>query len=292
MKTSLKSTAMLLTTAAIWGFAFVAQRIAADSVGAFTFNGIRFVLGALSLIPIIFIFERKDFSLPRFKRTLFAGAVTGTILFAASGLQQVGVVITGNASKVAFITSLYSIFVPIFLIFMGRKTSLNMWLGVLCALVGLYLISAGDVNGFSAGDLIALVGAVIWAWHVIAIDKFVGGVSPIQYSFAQFLVCGIESLIVAFVFEDVSIAPVFTAAIPILYGGIMSAGVAYTLQVLGQRNADPTYASILFATEPIFAAIGEMLILHKFLTPVAYVGCAVIFAGVIVSQFGGREKAN
>lgn len=291
-KTPLKSTIMLLATAAIWGFAFVAQRIAADSVGAFTFNGIRFVLGAVSLIPIIMIFERKDLSLAKFKRTLIAGAITGTILFAASGMQQMGVVITGNASKVAFITSLYSIFVPIFLMFMGKKTSLNMWIGVICALVGLYLISSGDINGFTMGDMIVFLGAIIWAWHVIAIDKFVGGVNPIQYSSIQFFVCGIESLTVAFIFEDVALAPILTAAIPILYGGIMSAGVAYTFQVLGQREADPTYAAILFATEPIFAAIGEMLILHKFLTPVAYLGCAVIFAGVIISQFGGKKKAE
>lgn len=290
-KTPLKSTIMLLLTAAIWGFAFVAQRIAADSLGAFTFNGIRFVLGAVSLIPIILIFERKDFSSAKFKRTLIAGIITGTILFAASGLQQLGVVITGNASKSAFITSLYSVFVPIFLIFMGKKTSHAMWIGVACALVGLYLISFTDINNFSIGDLVVFVGAIVWAWHVIAIDRFVGGVSPIQYSSIQFFVCGVESLIIALIFEDVALTPIITAAIPILYGGIMSAGVAYTLQVLGQRDADPTYAAIIFATEPIFAAIGEGLILHRFLTPVAYLGCAIIFAGVIISQFGGKQKA-
>ncbi len=288
-KTPLKSTIMLLLTACIWGFAFVAQRVAADSVGPFTYNGVRFLLGALSLIPIILLFERKNFSVLKFRRTLIAGAITGTILFVASGMQQIGVAITGNASKVAFITSLYSVFVPIFLLFIGKKSSLNMWLGVLCALTGLYLISSGDINGFSRGDIVVLAGAVVWAWHVIAIDKFVGGVSPIQYSSAQFFVCGIESLIVALVFEDVALAPIAYAAIPILYGGIMSAGVAYTLQVLGQRDADPTYAAIIFATEPIFAAIGEALILHRFLTPVAYLGCVIIFAGVVISQFGGRK---
>lgn len=291
-KTPFKSTIMLFATAAIWGFAFVAQRIAADSVGAFTFNGIRFILGAISLLPIIFIFERGNNSSARLKRTLIAGIITGTILFAASGLQQLGVVITGNASKVAFITSLYSIFVPVFLIFLGKKTSLNMWIGVICALTGLYLINSGDINGFSMGDMIVFLGAVIWAWHVIAIDRFVGGVNPIQYSSMQFFVCGIESLIIAFIFEDVAVAPILTATIPILYGGIMSAGVAYTFQVLGQRDADPTYAAIIFATEPIFAAIGEALILQKFLTPVAYLGCAVIFAGVIISQFGGKKETE
>ncbi len=287
--TSLKSTFMLIATAAIWGFAFVAQRVAADSIGAFTFNGIRFILGAISLIPIILIFERKDFSFARFKRTLIFGAVTGTLLCAASGLQQLGVIITGNASKTAFITSLYSVFVPIFLIFMGKRTSLFMWLGVICAVIGLYLISFTGIDGFSIGDIITLIGAVIWAFHVIAIDRFVEHVSPVQYSAVQFAVCGIESLIIAFIFEDVALAPIFTAAIPILYGGIMSAGVAYTLQVLGQREADPTYAAIIFATEPIFAAIGEAIILRNFLSPIAYVGCAIIFAGVIISQFGGKK---
>lgn len=287
--TSLKSTFMLIATAAIWGFAFVAQRVAADSIGAFTFNGIRFILGAISLIPIILIFESKDFSFARFKRTLIFGAVTGTLLCAASGLQQLGVIITGNASKTAFITSLYSVFVPIFLIFMGKKTSLPMWIGVVFAVAGLYLISFTGIDGLSIGDIITLIGAVIWAFHVIAIDRFVEHVSPVQYSAVQFAVCGLESLIIACIFEDVALAPIFNAAIPILYGGIMSAGVAYTLQVLGQREADPTYAAIIFATEPIFAAIGEAIILRNFLSPIAYVGCAIIFAGVIISQFGGKK---
>ncbi|MBR2476815.1 MAG: DMT family transporter [Clostridia bacterium] len=289
-KTPLKSTVMLILTAAIWGFAFVAQSVAADTLGAFTFNGVRFILGAVSLIPIICIFERKDNSSAVFKRTVITGIITGTILCTASGLQQLGIVITGNASKTAFITSLYSIFVPIFLIFMGKKTSLTMWIGVICALVGLYLINVADISGFSLGDIIVLIGAVVWAWHVIAIDKFVGGVKPIQYSAVQFLTCGIESLIIAFMFEDVAMAPIIGAALPILYGGIMSAGVAYTFQVLGQRDADPTYAAIIFATEPIFAAIGEALILGKLLTPIAYMGCGIIFASVIISQFGGKKQ--
>ena len=288
-KTSLKATAMLLTTACIWGFAFVAQRVAADSIGAFTFNGVRFLLGAISLIPIVLIFERNDFSLAGFKRTVIAGIITGTILCAASGLQQMGIILTGNASKTAFITSLYSVFVPVFLSFAGRKTSKNMWIGVSCAVVGLYLISCSGINGFQGGDIVSLIGAVVWAFHVIAIDKFVPHVKPITYSATQFLVCGIESLIIAFCFEDVALVPIIDSAIPILYGGIMSAGVAYTLQVLGQRDADPTYASIIFATEPIFAAIGEMIILHAFLTPIAYTGCAVIFTGVLISQFGGKK---
>ena len=164
-----------------------------------------------------------------------------------------------------------------------------MWIGVVFAVVGLYLISFTGIDGLSIGDIITLIGAVIWAFHVIAIDRFVEHVSPVQYSAVQFAVCGLESLIIAFIFEDVALAPIFTAAIPILYGGIMSAGVAYTLQVLGQREADPTYAAIIFATEPIFAAIGEAIILRNFLSPIAYVGCAIIFAGVIISQFGGKK---
>lgn len=291
-KTPLKSTLMLFATACIWGFAFVAQLVAAGSVGAFTFNGVRFLLGSLSLVPVILIFERKDFSLARFRRTAIYGIVTGTILFAASGMQQLGVVITGNAGKVAFITSLYSVFVPVFLMFMGKKTTPNTWVGAACALVGLYLISFADVGGFTLGDLIVFGGAVVWAFHVIAIDRFVGKVSPIQYSSIQFFVCGIESLAVAFIFEDIALAQLYSTLIPILYGGIMSAGVAYTLQVLGQRDADPAYAAIIFATEPIFAAIGEGFILHKFLSPVAYTGCVIIFVGVLISQLGGKKSAE
>jgi drug/metabolite transporter (DMT)-like permease len=158
------------------------------------------------------------------------------------------------------------------------------------ALIGLYLINAADISGFTFGDIVVFAGAIVWAWHVIAIDKFVGGVKPIQYSAVQFVTCGILSLIVAFMTEDVAVAPMIDAALPILYGGIMSAGVAYTFQVLGQRDADPTYAAIIFATEPIFAAIGEALLLGRFLTPTAYIGCGIIFAGVIISQFGGNNE--
>lgn len=291
-KTPLKSTFMLFATACIWGFAFVAQIVASGSVGAFTFNGVRFLLGAFSLVPVILIFERRDFSVAKFKRTLFYGAIAGSILFAASGLQQLGIVLTGKAGKVAFITSLYSVFVPVFLMFMGRKPTASTWLGALCAFVGLYLISFADVDGFTFGDLVVFIGAVLWAFHVISIDCFVDKVSPIQFSAVQFLTCGIESLIVAIIFEDIALAQLYSALIPILYGGIMSAGVAYTLQVLGQRDADPSYAAIIFATEPIFAAIGEGIILHNFLTPTAYVGCTVIFAGVLISQLGGKKSAK
>ena len=291
-RTPLKSTIMMLLAAAIWGTAFVAQRVAADSIGAFTHNGVKFILGALSTLPVALLFEKKDFSLAKFKRTAIAGILTGTILCIASGLQQYGIVVTGNASKAAFITSLYSVFVPIFLLFGGRKTSINMWLGVGCATIGLYLISFTGIDGFSYGDIITLMGAVFWAFHVIAIDRFVGRVNAILYSSIQFFVCGVESLVMAFIFEDFAFVPIMAAAIPILYGGILSAGVAFTLQVLSQKDAEPTYAAIVFATEPIFAAIGEALILHTYLTPTSYIGCGVIFAGVLISQFGGRKAVK
>ena len=186
------SNCMLVLTAMIWGFAFVAQKDASGYIGSFTFNGIRFMLGALSLIPVILIFEHNDFKdRAKLMRTLKYGVITGAILFCASTLQQIGVSMISQASKAGFITGLYNVLVPIFGIFMPKKTRVNTWMGAIIAVIGLYLVSIEGSPTIEFGDLLLLIGSVFWAFHIIAIDKFIDKVSTIKYSAIQFLTCAV-----------------------------------------------------------------------------------------------------
>ena len=287
------SNCMLILTAMIWGFAFVAQKDASSYIGSFTFNGIRFMLGSLSLIPVILIFERDGLKdKERVMRTLKYGIITGVVLFCASTLQQFGVVMITHASKAGFITGLYTVLVPIFGIFMGKKTSANTWIGAFLAVIGLYMVSVIGAPTVEFGDLLILIGAIFWAFHIIAIDKFVDKVNTIQYSSIQFLTCSAINLILMLVFElhSFSMANIFSAGVSILYAGIMSSGVAYTLQVGGQKHAEPTKAAIIFSLESVFCCVGCMLILGDTMTLTALIGCTLILAGIILSQLEFEKK--
>ncbi len=285
MKTKIKSTILLFLTAIIWGFAFVAQRVGAEYVGAFTFNGIRFFLGTLSLIPVILIFEREKFDKSKFIKTLVPSILAGTVLFIASTLQQYGVEITGSAGKAGFLTGLYTVLVPLIRFVMGKKTSIFTLFGAVFAVVGLFfLCMTGDELTFGIGDVVLIIGAFFWAGHIIVVDKYVNDVSPLKFSMMQFLVCGTLSMIFALILEDIEFSAVKSAGIPILYGGLMSVGVAYTCQILGQKDSDPTFASIVFSTESVFSAIGGALILNEIMSGRGYFGCILIFIGIILSQ--------
>ncbi len=290
----LKSNLLLLMTAMIWGFAFVAQRIGADSVGPFTFNGTRFILGAVSIIPVFLIFEKKEVEKPihsnKIRITLKAGVLAGVVLFVASALQQWGVEITGSAGKSSFLTGIYTVLVPILGIFLGKKTNLNVWLGALLAVAGMFLICINEKWQISYGDSVLLVGAIFWALHILVIDKFVAQIYSIRFAFTQFFVCGILGLLCAIFFENIAFSGLQAASIPILYSGILSAGVAYTCQIIGQKSADPTYASIILSTESMFGAIGGAIILGETMTLRGYLGCLLIFAGIIVSQLVFKKK--
>lgn len=280
---------LLILTAAIWGFAFVAQRVGSQFVGAFTFNGIRFALGALSLIPlIIFLDKRKENSgenaeKSNLKTTLLPGILVGLILYAGATLQQVGLFYTtvGNAS---FITGLYMVFVPIIGIFLKHKIGKNSWVGVILAIIGLYLLSINENFSISYGDLLEVIGAIFWAVHILAIDNFTKRIDPLKLSFMQFATCSILSLITAFIFEDITISGISSAFIPILYGGLLSVGVAYTLQVVAQKNAKPSHAAIILSMESVFGAIGGAVLLGESMSGRGYLGCALILAGILVSQ--------
>lgn len=296
MNKKLLSSVFLFTAAVVWGFAFVAQKFGADSVSPFYFNGIRFIVGALALLPVVLLFEREKKDHKKFSRTIKAGAVCATILFIASALQQVGINVTQSAGKGAFITSFYSVLVPIFyLLFFRRKTSWNIWAGAFIAIVGLFFVCikkeelmAGSLTELvGAGDIILLVGSVFWAFHIIAIDKFIAGVSPIKFALFQSLFCGIYNLIFALPTETLSFHGVYAALIPILYCGIFSTGIAYTCQILGQKDADPAIAPIILSTESLFGALGGVIFDNEKMN---IFGCVLIFAGVLLAQITFKTK--
>lgn len=290
MKIKIKSTVLLFLTAIIWGFAFVAQRVGADYVGTFTFNGIRFLLGSFSLVPVILIFEREEYNKKKMLKTLAVSLAAGTILFIAASLQQYGVVLTESAGKAGFLTGLYTVLVPVIRFLMGKKTDILTFVGAFFAVGGLFLLCmTGDKLTFGKGDIVLIIGAVFWALHILIIDKFVNEISPLKFSMLQFFVCGLISMVIAVFTENIEIAAVKSALVPILYGGLMSVGVAYTCQILGQKDADPTFASIVFSTESVFSAIGGAIILHEIMSGRGYLGCVLIFIGIVLSQLNLKE---
>ncbi|MGD9567985.1 MAG: DMT family transporter [Sedimentibacter sp.] len=302
MKTrEVKSVFILLLTAAIWGFAFVAQRVGMQHVGAFTFNGVRFALGSLSLLPVIYFFDKKsknensenaeikDFEEADLKTTIKSGLLAGSVLFIAASLQQVGLIYT-TAGKAGFITSLYIVLVPILGIFLKQKTHFTTWIGAFTAVVGLYLLSINESLTVEFGDLLEIIGAFFWAAHIQLIDRFVKNVDAIKLSSIQFAACSVLSLIVAFIFEDVNLSGLTSALVPILYGGIMSAGVAYTLQAVGQKYAKPSHAAIALSMESVFAAIGGAMLLDERLPVKGYAGCALMLLGMLIAQFENIMK--
>lgn len=290
-----KSMILLVITAIIWGLAFVAQEVGAEYVGTFTFNGVRFFLGALSLIPVVLLFEREKLDKAQFKKLIFASVLTGTVLFAASALQQYGVQLGTPAGKAGFITGLYTVIVPIMsLIVLRRRTNILVWIGAVLAVCGLLLLNLDEkfTLAFGAGELSLFIGAIVWAVHILVIDKFVAEVSPLKFSMGQFIVCAVESIICALLFEDISLSGIQMAAVPILYGGLLSVGVAYTCQALGQKDSDPTAAAIVLSMESVFSVIGGIIILNANMEIQGYIGCMLIFVGIVLAQikFQNKEK--
>lgn len=280
---------ILLLTAAIWGFAFVAQRVGMEHVGAFTFNGIRFALGSISLLPVIYFLGKKSDTNEEekidadLKTTVKSGIIAGCVLFIAASLQQIGLIYT-TAAKAGFITSLYIVLVPILGIFLKQKTHYTTWIGALTAVIGLYFLSINENFTIEFGDFLEIIGAFFWAGHIQLIDRFVKKVDAIKLSSAQFATCSVLSLITALIFEGIDLSGISSALVPILYGGIMSAGVAYTLQAVGQKYAKPSHAAIALSMEAVFAAIGGILLLNESLPLKGYLGCLLMLAGMLITQ--------
>lgn len=287
MKKQIKSTFIMLTAAVIWGFAFAFQvEVDTDILGNFSFNGTRFLLGSLSLIPVILLFDRKKPTAGEWKHTFIAALAAGTALFIASALQQFGISINHSAGKSGFITGLYTVLVPIFgWIIWKKRPGINTILAALLAVGGLYLL--GVPNGFDSvdtGDIVVLIGAFFWTAHILIIDKMVTDISSLKFSCLQFFVCGIWNMLFALCFETITWSGIAATATPILYTGIMSTGVAYTCQIIGQRDSDPNYAAIILSTECVFSAIGGALLLGEVMQVQGYIGCVLIFAGILISQ--------
>lgn len=295
MKSKIISLSLLFLTAMIWGFAFVAQVEGVEHIGSFTFNGIRFAVGAISLLPVVFLVERGRRSPEERKKTVITSLVAGVVLFSASSLQQLGIEITRSAGVAGFITGLYTVFIPItcFLLF-RQKTSLSTWLGAILAVVGLFLLCYKSGQGFSfgIGELLILIGAFFWTAHVIIIDRLGKNVRSLHLSLGQFTVCAVLCLIMMFIFEEPHIPNIINAKWAILYCGVLSVGVAYTLQVVAQKRADPTFAAIVLSTEAVFSAIGGVLFGIDTLSAFGYVGCGLMFLGIVLSQLPSKKDKS
>ena len=268
----------LLMVALIWGFDFVAQRQGVQHVGAFFFNAACFGLGSLMMA-----LRRLRNGHTQSSNARLPGILTGVALFAAISLQTIGMVTT-SAGKAAFITSLYLVLVPIGSRLFGTKICRNVWIGCLLALAGLYFLCAHGTLAFSFGDILVLVSAFFWTTQILTIDHFAPKVDGIDLAFWQFLSCALLSLVASLLFETTTIASARIALLPILYNGIISAGIAYSLQISGQGGTTASRAAILLSLETVFAAIGGWLLLGEHLGPRELFGCALMLAGTLISQ--------
>ncbi|RUM35584.1 MAG: EamA family transporter [Desulfobulbus sp.] len=271
---------LLLLVAAVWGFGFVAQRAGMDHLGPFAFNGIRFILGGICLLPFMRLSGQQK---NRRMSLLLASVLAGLFLFAGASLQQIGIQFT-TAGKAGFITGLYVIIVPIIGTMAGLKTNPGTWLGGLAAITGLYFLCIEERFIIAAGDLFVLVSALFWALHVLLLGYLSTRTHPIRLAAGQFFVCGLCSLIAAALGEQVSFAAIQAAIIPLLYGGLGSVGIGYTLQVVAQQKAHPSHAALLLSMESAFAALGGWWLLGEHLSSRGIIGCALMLAGMIISQ--------
>ena len=304
-KYTLRQSLLLLLTAAIWGVAFVAQSVGMDYVGPFTFNTVRSLLGGIVLIPCIVLLKRinvgsKDTAgaaehasgdpAEQRKVLLTGGVACGVLLCIASNLQQFGIMYT-SVGKSGFITAMYIVLVPVLGIFLKKKAGIKIWCSVAIAVGGLYLLCMTD-SGFSIqkGDLLLLLGAVIFSFHILTIDYFSPKVDGVKMSCIQFFTCGILSMVCMFLFEQPQIGAILQAWIPIVYAGVLSCGVAYTLQIVGQKGMNPTVASLILSMESVISVIAGWLILHQKLSGRELLGCVLMFVAIILVQLPERKR--
>jgi drug/metabolite transporter (DMT)-like permease len=284
----LRSDLTLLLAAAIWGFAFVAQRMGMDYVGPFTYTAARFTLGCLVLVPLL-LFRKPDFSVIKKespasrRRFLLLQLLLGLILFGGISLQQYGLLFT-TAGNAGFITGLYVVFVPIAGLFIGHRIHLNLWIGILLAAAGLWFLSITPGFAINPGDLYVFGCAIFWTAHVLLIGYLAPRRDPVHIAMIQFTVCAVLSWLVAIGFEEIRMDQILAGAWPILYGGVLSVGIAYTLQIVAQQHAHPAYASIVLSLESAFAVLGGWLILAEPLTGRILLGCGLMLAGMIIVQ--------
>jgi len=294
---NLKGTAILVTAALIWGFAFVAQSSAADSIPSFTINFLRSYIAAVFLLIFILIKDRKKKTslFPKEKisrRKMFkSGIICGTALWVAANLQQLGISLypkgVASEARAGFLTALYVILVPLAALFFKKKIHPVVWAAVILALVGVYTLCVTDgIKNIYLGDILLFACGVAFTVHILTVDIAGKGIDGIKLSMMQFFVCGSISLVAMLLFElkTLNFNDILSAALPILYLGVMSSGVAYTLQIVGQKYAEPAIASIAMSLESVFAALGGWLIAGNGLKQNEIIGCAIMFAAIILAQ--------
>lgn len=301
-KGNLKGPAMLMVCALIWGSAFVAQSKGMDYMGPCTFNAVRNFIGSIALLPVIFFASRlkgrtgeapAEEKPAQGRKLLWGGGLLcGVFLCVGSLFQQFGIQYT-SVGKAGFLTALYIVIVPVLGIFLGRKPAAKIWLSVVIALGGTYLLSVTEDFSIATGDLMVIFSAVFFSLHIMLVDRVSPHVDGVRLSCIQFFVSGVISLVLALFFEEPRVGDIAAAWIPLLYTGLLSSGVGYTLQILGQRNTNPTVAAIILSLESVFAAVAGWLLLgpEGALSAKEMAGCALVFAAVVLAQLPARRKA-
>ena len=290
----LKNALLLAFTAFIWGTAFVAQSVGMEYIGPFTFNGVRSIIGAFTLLPCI-LFQKKSCRKiieegSSRKDLVVGGLLCGALLFVASSLQQIGIKYT-SAGKAGFITSCYIVIVPLIGIFMKKTSGWKIWAAVVLALAGLYCLCITDGFTVGKGDIFIFLCAMAFSAHILVIDYFSPMVNGIVLSCIQFLVCGVASIPCMFAFETPDMAAIISAWMPVLYAGVLSCGVAYTLQIIGQRNVNPTIASLILSLESCFSVLAGWVILHEKLSIKESLGCVLMFVAIILAQLPDKKAS-
>jgi len=284
---------LLIIAAIVWGFAFVAQKAGMESIGPMAYNGLRFLIGSASLLPVIWFFDiQPNYTSSTIKNRpnlWIAGLISGSVLFAAATLQQIGIVYT-TAGNAGFVTSIYVIIVPILGLIFKQKVSMATWFGAILALIGLYFLSISQGLTLVIGDVLVLFSAVFWAIQVLLASYYSQKVNIIKLAAIQFALTGVLSLIISFFTETYGIQNIINSAIPILYGGVLSVALAFTLQLVAQKNVIPSHAAIILSTESLFAAVGGWLLLNEQLSNIEILGAGLMLVGVILSQLNITKR--
>lgn len=300
MKTNLRNTLLLLTTAIIWGVAFVAQSEGGNAVGPYSFSSLRSIIGAIVLIPVIVLFDRMGITKKKEeKKEIFTGGILcGIFLSLASIFQQLGLYLGSEAGKAGFLTAFYIILVPLLGLAAGRKCGGKVWVAVGLSLIGLYLLCMTSSLGLQKADIMILICSAMYAFHILTVDRFAPKADVVRMSFVQFvtaaIICGIPAVFIDLQRDgaDVWLQSLQTPAawISILYAGVLSSGVAYTLQNIAQQDYNPTVASLILSLESVFSVIAGWLILDQILSGRQIAGCILIFIAIILSQLPSKEK--
>lgn len=288
----LKGNLILLVTAVVWGTAFVSQRSGMSYIKPFTFNGIRTILGALVLLPIIFVTDRKTSEIKNKRNNkvlIKAGILCGVLLGAAGTIQTYGMVYT-SAGKAGFITALYLIIVPILGVFMKKKIRPLVWFCVILATVGMYFLCVNGALTINKGDVIVLCCSFIFAVHILTVDRYAGEVDGVKLSCLQFFIAGLLNLICMFIFDRPDFSAVWQCRTEILYAGIVSCGIGYTFQIIGQKYTDPTSASLIMSMESVFSVLAGWLLLNEKLKSNEIFGCILVFAAIMLVQLPEKNE--